>query len=181
MGSPTAITDAAGVATAVGVLFGAAQLLLSRAQARTTFEDGLSGQYRQIIKPRLMEGLLQPLLPDERAAVAPYYEYFDLCNEQVFLRMQGRVSRRTWNEWQDGIKANLGRGGIGAGWNVIADRHKGFSDFQELRLLYESRFGSDPRGWNPLWRRILRREHGASDCVVKRRAISVSVGRLSLD
>jgi hypothetical protein len=45
MDASTFITDAAGVATAVGVLFGAGQLLLSRAQARTSFEDGLSVQY----------------------------------------------------------------------------------------------------------------------------------------
>jgi hypothetical protein len=170
MGSPTVITDAAGVATAVGVLFGAAQLFFSRTQARTTFEDTLSGQYRQVIKPRLVDGLLEPLSPDKRETVAPYYAYLDLCNEQVFLRMQGRVGSRTWNEWKQGIQANLKRGGISDAWNAIAEGQGAFSDFQELRLLCASDFRCDPRAWNPLWRRILRCEQGASEPVVQQRA-----------
>ena len=171
MSLPTVITDAAGVATAVGVLFGAAQLLLSRTNARTDFEDRLSEQYRQIVKPRLAEGLLEPLSANERAIVAPYYEYFDLCNEQVFLRMQGRISRRTWNEWQQGIETNLMRGGISQAWNVIA-KQDDFPDFQELRLLFSTHFRRDPRAWNPAWRRALRRERGGSDLEVQHRARS---------
>ncbi len=101
------ITDAAGVATAIGVLFGAGQLLLSRSQATTTFEDALSVQYRQMIRPRISADLLEGLKPPDRELVAPYYDYFDLCNEQVFLRMQGRVRRRTWREWRQGIRGSL--------------------------------------------------------------------------
>lgn len=152
MGSPTSISDAAGVATAVGVLFGAAQLLLGRSQTRTNFEDDLSNQYRQMIKPRLVEGLLQPLSDDERHAVTPYYEYFDLCNEQVFLRIQGRVSAHTWAEWAKGIGSNLERGSIKTAWEIVLDQHDAFGDFEELRLLHTVGFEEDPRDWNP-WRR----------------------------
>lgn len=141
--------------TAVGVLFGAVQLLFSRGQARTTLEDGLSSQYREVIKPRLVNELLEPPSREESAAVAPYYEYFDLCNEQVFLRLQGRVGKRTWNEWRQGISTNLSRGDIRKAWEVIVQRRDDFPDFEELRQLADSGFSSDPRSWNPLWRRIL--------------------------
>jgi hypothetical protein len=167
----TFISDAAGVATALGVLFGAAQLLLSRGQARTSFEDQLTTQYRDILKPALSEDLLAPLGPEKQELVRPYYEYFDLCNEQVFLRMQGRVGRRTWREWQQGISANLGRGKIAEAWIAVADAEHEFQDFDELRLLFRSGFGRDPRSWNPLWRRLLRQELWASDAAIRQRAM----------
>jgi hypothetical protein len=166
----TVITDVAGVATAIGVLFGAGQLLLSRSQATTTFEDALSVQYRQIIKPGLLADLLSNLESDPGAVetVAPYYEYFDLCNEQIFLRLQGRVRRRTWREWQQGIEANLGRGAIKEAWLVA---HHKLDEFGELRLLDDSGGKRDPRRWNPLWRRVFGRELPASDGRIRRRIL----------
>lgn len=148
------------MATAVGVLFGAAQLLLSRSQSRTAFEDGLSSQYRQMIKPGLSDALLRDLGPEDRELIARFYEYLDLCNEQVFLRMQGRVCRRTWQEWREGIQSNLGRGAIKDAWSTA---HESLSDFDELRLLHDSGYSSDPRGWNPMWRRASRRELSAGE------------------
>jgi hypothetical protein len=129
----TVITDVAGAATAVGVLFGAAQLLLGRSEARTTFEDAVSVQCRQMIKPRLSDALLAGLTPSERDLVDPYHEYLDLCNEQVCLRMQGRVRRRTWREWRQGIEANLDRGSIKDAWLAVCGK---LDDFDELRLLH---------------------------------------------
>ena len=168
MHGSTIITDVAGVATAIGVVFGAGQLLLSRSQATTTFEDALSVQYRQMIKPALLADLLSNLEPEPGAleTVSPYYDYFDLCNEQVFLRMQGRVRRRTWCEWRQGIEANLGRGAIKSAWVLAYDK---LDEFDELRLLHDSRYERDPRKWNPLWRRILGRELPAKDKRIRRR------------
>ena len=107
MESTSFVADAAGIATALGVLFGAGQLMLSRSTSRTSFEDGISRQYRELIKPQLSDALLGPLEAEERELVARYYEYLDLCNEQVFLRMQAacvgepglngsRGSKGTW-------------------------------------------------------------------------------------
>ena len=98
------ISDAAGIATAVGVLFAAAQLMLARSQARTAFEDEVAGQYRSLIEPNLAAALLAPLSAEDRGRLESFYEYFDLSNEQVFLRVQGRVRRRTWVEWSRASK-----------------------------------------------------------------------------
>jgi len=163
----TVIADAAGVATAAGVAFGAVQLLLSRTQARTSFEDEVAAQYRQIIKPRIAHGLLQPLEERDRETLQAYYEYFDLSNEQVFLRMQGRVRRRTWIEWGEGIESNLKREPISSAWQVVRDH---LTEFRELRYL-EHDFNGDPRAWNPRWRRILHRELPASDPRVEQRVL----------
>src|SRR4051812_26914322 len=87
MGSSTLISEAAGVATALGVLFAGAQLFLSRSERQTAFEDALSGQYRQLVHRKLASALTLAVLDeDERSQLSRYYEYFDLCNEQVLLR-----------------------------------------------------------------------------------------------
>jgi len=163
--STSFVADAAGIATALGVLFGAGQLMLSRSTSRTSFEDGISRQYRELIKPQLSDALLGPLEAEERELVARYYEYLDLCNEQVFLRMQGRVRRRTWTEWVSGIEGNLGRTPLSDAWTIAREK---LPEFREMRLLHET--GSDPRVWSPRWRRFLRRELPVHHPEVRRRA-----------
>lgn len=159
------ISDIAGIATAVGVLFAAVQLLLGRSQARTSFEDEVTAQYRNLIKPTLATALLTPLSDEQRKLVKDFYEYFDLSNEQVFLRVQGRVRRRTWIEWSKGIQGNLEREPIRSAWLIAVDR---LPEFEELRLLHETEY-RDPRAWNPWWRRLLRRELPVNDPRVRRR------------
>jgi len=35
------------------------------------------------------------------------YNYMDLCNEQIYLRMSNRVRKKTWNNWQEGMSTNF--------------------------------------------------------------------------
>jgi hypothetical protein len=174
MNPTTFVADAAGIATALGVLFGAGQLMLTRSTSRTSFEDNISRQYRELIKPQLSEALLGPLKAEERGLVSRYYEYLDLCNEQVFLRMQGRVRRRTWAEWVSGIEGNLSRAPLSDAWTIARDQ---LPEFQEMRLLHETR--TDPRLWSPRWRRVLRRELPVHHPEVGRRARAMA--RRALD
>ena len=120
-----------------------------------------------MIRPTLASALLSSLAEEEKARVADFYEYLDLCNEQVFLRLQGRVRRRTWEEWSRGIKGNLEREPMSSAWESV---RSGLPEFEELGLLSASRF-SDPRLWNPLWRRVLRRELDVNDERVDSRAM----------
>jgi hypothetical protein len=142
-------------ATAVGVLFAAIALLLQRSQARTQFEDSLVDEYRQLIKPDLVgDVLLQDVFAElpqvKREHVQRMYLYFDLCNEQVFLRATGRVSRPTWViQWGPGIKQNLDYAKIAEAWKLIQEKT---CDFRELRAF--SRDWADPRTWEPPWRRL---------------------------
>ena len=165
MSVASSISDAAGIATAVGVLFAAAQLMLASSQARTAFEDEVAGQYRSLIKPNLAEALLAPLSDEDRGRLEGFYEYFDLSNEQVFLRVQGRVRRRTWVEWSKGIEGNLAREPMRGAWAIAVTQ---LPEFEELRLLSETNY-RDPRGWNPRWRRLLRRELPVNDPRVRQR------------
>ena len=100
----------------------------------------------------MTKALISPELDDDAfAEIAAFYAYIDLCNEQVFLRYAGRVGRRTWAQWSDGIKGNLGREAFAHAWETM--RAASPSDFLELQLLHDSGY-EDPRQWVPLWRRV---------------------------
>lgn len=123
------------IATAIGVAVAAYQLLITRHQATTSFEDTLNTQYRHAIEQLPMEALFgEPLKNEHQAALLPYfYRYFDLCNEQAFLFSLGRISKKTWKNWEEGIKGNMARPAFMAAWREVAQRAQG--DFDSLRRL----------------------------------------------
>jgi hypothetical protein len=152
------LADAAAAATACGVALAAWALFLQRGQARTQFEDGVVQQYRELIKPHLvldvmLENVARNLPDAERQRLHDVYLYLDLCNEQVFLRAIGRVSRATWMvQWSDGIRDNVRDiPAVADTWRLIQETT---DDFRELRA-FEQNDWDDPRGWEPLWRRPL--------------------------
>ena len=81
--------------------------------ANTTFEDTLSEQYRQLIKPSLLDALLAETGVQTRSGrSSPGTRLLrPLRQSRSSLRMHGRVRRRTWREWRQGIQAD-GRGSI---------------------------------------------------------------------
>lgn len=126
----------ANLATAAAVIVAAWQLVLSKRQATTTFEDSLAKEYRDIAASLPVKALLGEPLSDEEQSdkFDEFYRYFDLCNQQVFLRQTGRVSNKTWTFWQDGINSNLKRPAFARAWSDVAQRSNG--DFSELRALF---------------------------------------------
>jgi hypothetical protein len=83
------------------------------------------------------------------------YQYIDLTNEQIFLRMNGRISKATWLNWVDGIKSNLDRPAFRDAWARIKNGSDG--SFSELRKLEDNGFRNDPRVWIPAWKRLFHR------------------------
>ena len=126
----------ANVATAIAVVFAARQLRLSQTQAVTAFEDSLSREYRELAANLPTKALLgEPLSDQEHVdSFDEMYHYFDLCNEQIFLMQSGRVSRKTWAFWRDGIASTLKRPAFKRAWSEIAARSGG--DFSELRSIF---------------------------------------------
>jgi hypothetical protein len=141
------VQDVAGIATAIGVFFAAFQLWHTRARAITTFEDSLASEYRQIIGRLPTEALLGEILRPEarRAQLHEFYRYFDLTNNQIFLRQIGRISKKTWKFWAEGIQTNLARPAFAESWAEVSKRAG--SDFAELRRLITEEFRTDPRNW----------------------------------
>jgi hypothetical protein len=141
------IQDLASVATAIGVFFAASQLWYTRSRAITTFEDSLNNEYRRITNGLPTEALLgDGLTPDGKSAhLRDFYAYFDLTNNQVFLRQIRRISKKTWEFWAEGIQTNLARPAFAECWAEISQRAG--SDFSELRRLIAEEFKCDPRNW----------------------------------
>ena len=125
----------ANVATACAVMVAAWQLVLSQKQAVTTFEDSLAKEYRDIAATLPVKALLGETLSDSEHIdkFDEFYRYFDLCNQQAFLRQSGRVSDKTWTFWSEGIASNLKRPAFERAWSEVAARSSG--DFSELREL----------------------------------------------
>ncbi len=134
-------------ATALGVIFVGWQIWLSKRQSITAFEDGLSHQYREILKTIPVKALLgQTLTPDEFSkCMDGIYHYLDLSNEQVFLRRSGRISAKTWVNWSDGMKLNLSRQAFAEVWKMVKSQAAG--SLSELRKLEDSEFKDDPKHW----------------------------------
>jgi hypothetical protein len=73
-----------------------------------------------------------------------FFRYIDLSNEQVVLRMRGRISQRVWESWCAGIEYNLGLPAFERAWSEIKERTR---SFDELRALERSGFSVHPRHW----------------------------------
>lgn len=133
------------VATAVGVFLAAKQLKLSRRQEMTRFEDELVQQYRDLLHDLPMSAFLgEPLNRESQDAhLDDFYHYFDLCNEQAFLRQQQRISAPTWSMWCAGIRTNMSRPAFAAAWADVKAKSNG--DFAELRWLESTQYRGDPK------------------------------------
>lgn len=133
--TPEQLTALSNIATAVSAAVAAYQLFITRHQATTTFEDTLNAQYRQAIACLPLKAFFgEPITEQELARLLPhFYRYFDLCNEQAFLFSLGRVSAKTWKNWEEGIKGNMNRPAFKVAWNEVARRASG--DFDSLRKL----------------------------------------------
>lgn len=131
----TVIAGVGGGFTAAGVGVAVWQLILMKRHSETTFEDALVQEYRQLASTLPLKSLLgEPLTEAEYAnKLDEFYRYFDLCNHQVFLHDNDRISDATWTFWKDGIESNLKRPAFARAWAEIAARAKG--DFDELRAL----------------------------------------------
>lgn len=126
----------ANLATAIAVIVAAWQLWLSQKQARTTFEDSLAREYRDLASRLPTEAFLGETLADNAYTkyFHAFYRYLNLCNEQIFLKRAGRISTKTWEFWQEGIESNLRRPAFSRAWSEVAARSDG--DFSELRSLF---------------------------------------------
>lgn len=129
------LNDIASVATALGVAFAGAQLVVMQRQSRAQFEDSLNAQYRAIVARIPLPALLGERLSEDELeeSLRAFYDYFDLSNEQAFLDAQGRLSPSTWQNWQEGILQHLDRPAFLQAWHRLSPHLNG--SFDELRLL----------------------------------------------
>lgn len=133
------------VATAAGVGVAAYQIRASKLQAASLFEDGFAKEYREVVStipPRALLG--DPLSVEQKEeCFDDLVRYFDLSNEQIFLRKEGRIRRDTWLFWRDGMKSNFHKPSFKWAWDEIEKSTT--KEFSEFRQLVASEFNSDPK------------------------------------
>jgi hypothetical protein len=117
-------------ATLLGVLAAFWQLRESKRQAVATFEDSLSAQYRSLLAELPVDALLGRTLDLDarRRSLGAFYRYFDLSNEQAFLRTRNRVGKGTWTDWAEGINQNMKLPAFQVAWTEIRSAGTGVFD-----------------------------------------------------
>ncbi|KQC08027.1 MAG: hypothetical protein APR54_05160 [Candidatus Cloacimonas sp. SDB] len=147
------IQTIAATATAIGIFIAVIQLIYSYGHSITRFEDEVSKEYREIIKPIPTEAILGEELSDDefKKHLESIFSYIDLSNEEIFLRQRGRVSRKTWDYWRSGILSNMKKPVFKKAWDIIIEANKKHPDnktFAELEYLLEpENVQKDPRKW----------------------------------
>lgn len=141
------LNASASVATAAGVFIAVWQIKLQIRQQITDFEDDFDQEYREIALALPIEALLGESLPPEKQAdcLEQFHRYFDLLNQQVFLRQAKRISDPRWEIWLDEIKINLAKPAFRSAWEEIKSRAPG--EFILLRRLESTAFDTNPEDW----------------------------------
>jgi hypothetical protein len=138
------LTAAATFLTAIGVGAAVLQLRANGKQVRGQFEEALTARYRLIVVALPVWSFfdLDTLTSEqldrisEEKTLSAYYQYFDLCNEQVFLNDKKRLDPKTWEEWRAGIAGNVRRRAFRTAWEKHICPHIG-EDFREFKRLYK--------------------------------------------
>jgi len=132
------------VATAIWVAIAAWQLWESRKLSAAAFEDSFDEKYRQLAYDIPVDALLSKKVnkQDMTQAREWVYNYLDLSNEQIYLRVQNRVSRDRWREWSKWIEQHLKRPFFK---KILKEVEKDSLDtFSYLEKLIEEDFKNDP-------------------------------------
>ncbi len=145
---PEIIKLSASVAIAIGVGIAAYQIWQTKRQSVISFEDDFTRQYREIIQRIPVKALINENLSEDdfQMALNEIYNYIDLTNEQIFLRRQNRIRLKPWENWQDGMKANLALPVFKRAWEMIKNKTPD-NFFEDLRCLEIWKFEKDPKSW----------------------------------
>lgn len=123
------------------------QIWKNTLQSKTTFENSLSKEYREIIRAIPYNSLIGATLTDEEKdkAFNELYNYMDFCNQQIFLRKNGRIRKSTWLNWQSGMKLNFTLPIFKEVSQKVFDELSEI--FEELRRVKDTNFDTDPEDW----------------------------------
>jgi len=137
----------ASIATALGVGIAAWQIWRNAEQTRTSFEDSLAKEYRELLRSVPYKALVGKQVSEGEAERSRegIYNYLDFCNQQIYLRVNKRIRKGTWLEWREGMKINLD---LPLFSEVAEEVFKELPQiFSELRRVREEEFTSDPAEW----------------------------------
>jgi len=135
------------VATAIGVFIAAWQLWEARKITASAFEDSFDEKYRQLAYSIPVDALLSKKVNKDKKKMARewVYNYLDLCNEEVYLRMKNRISSDRWIEWSKWIQQHLKRPFFKEVLQEVEE--DSLETFTYLERLISEDFKTDPATW----------------------------------
>jgi len=109
------------------------------------FEDSINKEYRDIIQRIPYKALIGEEISSSQVSAVrnEVYNYMDLCNEQIYLRMPNRVSKTTWINWQEGMKTNFELKVFNDTLDEVFEKLP--SNFSELQSVKALNFSTDPK------------------------------------
>ena len=116
------LSDSAQIATAAGLFVLAGQLRAARSTQRAAFEQTFATRYAAIIDRIPFEELVGSATSPSRASLRHYYDYFGLCEEQLYYRARRKVSYSTWCDWWAGITINMCRPAFDGAWRQLREQ-----------------------------------------------------------
>ncbi|HRI59499.1 MAG TPA: hypothetical protein PK228_07240 [Saprospiraceae bacterium] len=133
--------QASNIATAVGLIFTALGLFLNwwenRRNHRLTFFAEYTKRYQEIMIALPFEAFKKDFdvtklnEVSQKKILAQMLAYFSLCSEEYDLKNEGFVKDRIWNNWAEGITANLQKPAFQWGWEQVKNEFIFFPDFLE--------------------------------------------------
>ena len=124
MSTTDTVSTVASAATAVGVVGVFWQLRVTRRQMVAAFERTFVDRYERIMHDIPLPLLLgEDLEPDPKSEdLRPFFDYFELCEQELYYRRFRKVSTSTWPAWWEGIRLNMRRPAFRAGWDQLRNR-----------------------------------------------------------
>jgi hypothetical protein len=157
------LNDITSVATTAGVLVGVYQLVQARRSLREAFERTFVERYQSVVARIELDVLLGNRLPDldDSDLRRAFFEYFELCEEELYYRSFRRVTRSTWRAWWYGMDLHFRNPAFAAAFEAICRQSGTGADGEEhprfsfLRHAYAQRRQGEP--YEPERQRLLRR------------------------
>ncbi len=101
--------DIPAIATGAGVFLAAYELRQAKQSLRDGFERSFVDRYERIIARIDLDVILGRARPDPSDPIVrrAFFDYFLLCEEELYYRAFRRVSSATWNDWWYGMRSHL--------------------------------------------------------------------------
>ena len=119
----TLIITGAGVLIALFALIW--QSYLSRQQMKLNFFAEYTKRYQEIYL-NLPYNINEPdfdftkLNPEVKEKTIRYMRaYFDLCSEEYFLHLDGKIDEKVWEEWEEGIEYTFSKRAFQDSWHIV--------------------------------------------------------------
>ena len=58
--------------------------------------------------------------------------YFDLCSEEYFLKREGHIDKKTWKEWESGMKFAFSKSAFKQAWAILNLDSIYYSEFSKF-------------------------------------------------